>query len=406
MTAEFNGKLQAVYYQRHCSSVRPSFSPLLTPFCFTLLTTYLSTSLIAGGRAGGAGRGRAQHADDPQHLPLGGWVAKRQASQIQKPSWPLCYFGYSPAAFPSSYPLAVSPLLFFLLRCSSGGGGVNVTLGIPRLREIIQTARCVAPASCSIPPSCWLLTGTIDYRRHKRCHGVSLLPPSSLAFPHACSANIRTPAMTLPLSHAHCPGGPRDPAATAAATALARRLNPLPLSDLLDVHRADGGVAVTETLKPLGGGGGDAMEGADVSGHSGQQQQQWVREYAIRLHFSSLAAIAECFPGLLASSSSGETDESGNSSKVLQVLAGHVAKGFTPRILKLIADEARKAARAAAGGGGSASSSSAVSAAAAAAGVARAPPLLLLSSWARLTQAATHQRTQRRRKRRAVAAAR
>jgi hypothetical protein len=199
----------------------------------------------------------------------------------------------------------------------AGGGGVNVTLGIPRLREIIMTA----------------------------------------------SAAIKTPAMSLPLTHA---AAATPAAAHVAATALARRLSPLPLVDLVDVGRADGGITVTETLRPLDGGGSllEAQQphGGDEAGRSSSSSAagagaggggggQWVREYAIRLHLAPLAAMAASF-GL-----------------TFRDVAAVVAAGFTPRLLKLITDEARKAARAAGGGGGG---GGAVAAAAAAAGVAAA----------------------------------
>jgi hypothetical protein len=194
----------------------------------------------------------------------------------------------------------------------AGGGGVNVTLGIPRLRELIMTA----------------------------------------------SAAIKTPAMTIPISHAHAPGasGKGGAPPPPAAASLARRLCPLPLASVLDVGRADGGITVTETLRPLGsggaaGGGDSALEAAAYG------DTQWVREYAVRLHFAPLEAIAASFGA-----------GAGGGLNFAR-LAAVVASGFTPKLLKMIADDARKAARAA---GGSGSAASAVAAAAAATGVAAA----------------------------------
>ena len=77
----------------------------------------------------------------------------------------------------------------------AGGGGVNVTLGIPRLREIVMTA----------------------------------------------SPHPKTPQMALPLRPALESDAMR---AREAAGRLARELSPLPLSQLLACERADGGIVV------------------------------------------------------------------------------------------------------------------------------------------------------------------
>jgi hypothetical protein len=149
----------------------------------------------------------------------------------------------------------------------AGGGGVNVTLGIPRLREIVMTA----------------------------------------------SANIKTPAMTIPLLHGIEKHGVDF--SRLVAGRIARHLSPLPLSDLLAVDRIDGGINVTEALKPLGG--------IVAAGRS-----QWIREYSVRLHFSGAAAIEGAF-GL---------DFNG--------LAATVATTFAPKLLQIITGDLRKAARA------------------------------------------------------------
>jgi DNA-directed RNA polymerase I subunit RPA1 len=79
----------------------------------------------------------------------------------------------------------------------AGSGGANVTLGIPRLREIVMTA---SPA-------------------------------------------IKTPLMTLPILTT----GSAAADAKAAAD-LAQALSPLPFRDVLAGERADGGIAITEQL--------------------------------------------------------------------------------------------------------------------------------------------------------------
>jgi len=79
----------------------------------------------------------------------------------------------------------------------AGGGGVNVTLGIPRLREIVMTA----------------------------------------------SASIKTPTMTLPLLPSL--GEDRKLAASAA-----RQLSKLSVADLLATSRHDGGIVVVDQLRP------------------------------------------------------------------------------------------------------------------------------------------------------------
>ena len=158
----------------------------------------------------------------------------------------------------------------------AGGGGVNVTLGIPRLREIVMTA----------------------------------------------SSAIKTPAMTLPLAD----GIAGKPEARAAAARLTRMLSPLPLAALLAVERPDGGITVTETLRPLAGGGG----AADAS-------LRWVREYAVRLYLSPPEAVEGAF---------GFT---------FRDLARRVGGDFTGRLLRIVADDARKAVRAGASGEGVAS---------------------------------------------------
>lgn len=77
----------------------------------------------------------------------------------------------------------------------AGSGGVNVTLGIPRLREIVMTA----------------------------------------------SQSIKTPAMTIPLKR----GLDRS-----VAIRLARKLDRLTVAQLLGTHRDDGGIRVVERFRP------------------------------------------------------------------------------------------------------------------------------------------------------------
>ena len=197
----------------------------------------------------------------------------------------------------------------------AGGGGVNVTLGIPRLREIVMTA----------------------------------------------STNIKTPAMTIVLRAPTRSSGAQGDAAAAAAAAtftsrLARRLSPLPLGELLDVERADGGICVRESLKPLGG----LLRAANNDNNA--IAQQWVREYSIRLHFSPLGAISTVF-GL-----------------GFREIAGVVGGQFTAKLLRTIADEARKAARAL--GTATPAAAAAASRGAAAAAGGAAPPSAAASSFA------------------------
>jgi DNA-directed RNA polymerase beta' subunit len=149
----------------------------------------------------------------------------------------------------------------------AGGGGVNVTLGIPRLREILMTA----------------------------------------------SVNPTTPQMTLPLARPldanHDSNGPQ---ARAVAASISRLLSPLPMADLLAIWRTnDGGIVVSESLRQETGG------------------SRWIREYRARLYVADLDAIQACF-GLS-----------------FNDVVSACATVFAPRLLKILADDARKTARAA-----------------------------------------------------------
>lgn len=153
----------------------------------------------------------------------------------------------------------------------AGGGGVNVTLGIPRLREIVMTA----------------------------------------------SPHPKTPQMSLPIVTAL--DGDKEPASVRAreiAGRISRMLSPLPMADLLAVQRGDGGISVSETLRPLGGmdAGGDRM---------------WVREYAVRLCIADLDAISVAF-GLS-----------------FRDVAEAVGRVFAPKLLQIIKADLAKAQRAA-----------------------------------------------------------
>lgn len=75
------------------------------------------------------------------------------------------------------------------------------------------------------------------------------------------SQNIKTPSMTLPM---------KDEFVRLHARQLARRFDPLCLSDLLAVHRPDGGLRVTERLRPRAPNNPSSL---------------WCREYRVRLHF-------------------------------------------------------------------------------------------------------------------------
>lgn len=154
----------------------------------------------------------------------------------------------------------------------AGGGGVNVTLGIPRLREILMTA----------------------------------------------SVNPTTPQMSLPLVRPldanHDTNGPQ---ARAVAASISRLLSPLPMADLLAIWRtSDGGIVVKESLRQESGVG---------RGSAGS----WVREYRARLFVADLEAIKSCF-GLS-----------------FNDVVSACAAVFAPRLLKILADDARKTARAA-----------------------------------------------------------
>jgi DNA-directed RNA polymerase beta' subunit len=151
----------------------------------------------------------------------------------------------------------------------AGGGGVNVTLGIPRLREILMTA----------------------------------------------SINPTTPQMSLPLVKPldanHDTNGPQ---ARAVAASISRLLSPLPMADLLAIWRtSDGGIVVKESLRQEAGTG----------------KGSWVREYRARLFVADLDAIQSCF-GLS-----------------FNDVVSACATVFAPRLLKILADDARKTARAA-----------------------------------------------------------
>jgi DNA-directed RNA polymerase beta' subunit len=166
----------------------------------------------------------------------------------------------------------------------AGGGGVNVTLGIPRLREIVMTA----------------------------------------------SAKPKTPSMILPLG-AHLEADSMR--AREIAGRLARALSPLPMAELLDALRADGGIVVVETLRPLHSGSGAKDEDADEEGGgSVGKGAMWVREYAVRLHLADAVAISGAF-GLS-----------------FMDVANKVGAVFAPRLLKIIADDGRKADRAVSAG--------------------------------------------------------
>jgi DNA-directed RNA polymerase beta' subunit len=150
----------------------------------------------------------------------------------------------------------------------AGGGGVNVTLGIPRLREIVMTA----------------------------------------------SPHPKTPQMTLPIA-TRVEAASSD-VAREEATRIARMLSPLPMADLLAVARPDGGIRVSESLRPLGGvaSGGERM---------------WVREYAVRLYVADIVSIREAF-GLS-----------------FRDVAAAVGEVFAPKLLSIITADVRRAARAA-----------------------------------------------------------
>ncbi|KAA0150913.1 hypothetical protein FNF28_07204 [Cafeteria roenbergensis] len=127
----------------------------------------------------------------------------------------------------------------------AGHGGVNVTLGIPRLREIVMTA----------------------------------------------STNIKTPAMTLPiLGAASLPGGGGGAQAERIARRLAARLDQVSLGALLDVGRKDGGIAVRECIRPEMSPNWTPGSGAAVPPGA-----SWVREYAVRLVLAPPAAIKKEF---------------------------------------------------------------------------------------------------------------
>lgn len=83
----------------------------------------------------------------------------------------------------------------------AGGGGVNVTLGIPRLREIVMTA----------------------------------------------SRSIKTPSMMMPI-HKASQADSTD--LKTYAERLAKALSPVSLADLLDVASQDGGIVVSERTVP------------------------------------------------------------------------------------------------------------------------------------------------------------
>lgn len=103
----------------------------------------------------------------------------------------------------------------------AGHGGVNVTLGIPRLREIVMTA----------------------------------------------SAAIKTPTMTLPLLVAL--QGDRKVAASAA-----RALSKLSVADLLATSRHDGGIVVVDQLQPK-------IPSAATSPHSEWIRSYHIRLYLV-----------------------------------------------------------------------------------------------------------------------------
>jgi DNA-directed RNA polymerase beta' subunit len=117
----------------------------------------------------------------------------------------------------------------------AGHGGVNVTLGIPRLREIVMTA----------------------------------------------SSNIKTPTMTLPLRT------PRSDTAEKDARRIAGSLDKVSLEALLDVGRKDGGIRVVEKLRP------ETMP--QWAGEAVYPGATWVREYRIQLMLAPVAAIRKEF---------------------------------------------------------------------------------------------------------------
>ena len=121
----------------------------------------------------------------------------------------------------------------------AGHGGANVTLGIPRLREIVMTASRV----------------------------------------------LKTPTMTIPLLSSGVGGAPNGSAASSVeaitkrllaleAKKLARRMGSLVLSDLL--HH-DGGLSVRESI------------------HYSHEQKQWCREYQLTLTFEESKIIYKQF---------------------------------------------------------------------------------------------------------------
>ena len=137
------------------------------------------------------------------------------------------------------------------------------------------------------------------------------------------SANIKTPAMTLPLlAGTGAAALAQGSAARATATRIARTLNPLPLSDLLDGARPDGGIVVTEELR----------RGGALGQQQQQQQAQWVREYRVRLYVADREAVSSAF-GLS-----------------FQSVAAAVGAAFVPALLRALAADQRRAVRATGGG--------------------------------------------------------
>lgn len=154
----------------------------------------------------------------------------------------------------------------------AGGGGVNVTLGIPRLREIVMTA----------------------------------------------SPNPKTPQMALALLQ----DVDKNPnAAREIAARIARLLSPLPITDLLASDRPDGGITVSESLRPLG----------SATGKNGATM--WVREYAVRYYLSDLEHIFDAF-GL-----------------TFQHITEAFGSNLAPQLLRIIASDVRKTNRAAGANG-------------------------------------------------------
>lgn len=176
----------------------------------------------------------------------------------------------------------------------AGSGGVNVTLGIPRLREIVMTA----------------------------------------------SKNIATPAMTLPiqahavvrkLARSGTASAPDADAVNAAASALANkvamRMNRLALSLVVDFTQppplptsvgsgataTGGGIAVTERLRPLPG-----MATGNAS--------PWVREYTVTLQLVPASAYQAAYGLQFAD------------------VASAAARAFVPALLAEVSKQVRKAA--------------------------------------------------------------